>query len=328
VQDDADRKAALHGKLRGAIVLRCADPDSKRAQPKPGEFEKWLVEEGVAACVRGSEKPWALLDMRGSWMLGDKQVPTLIATGEDFQLLERLLAGGEPVRMELDVRARFTKGPVTCFNAVGEIRGSGKPDEIVVCGAHLDSWDLATGATDDGFGCAVVLEVARLLKALDLKPQRTIRFVLFGGEEEWLIGSHAYVAAHSAELPRMSAALVLDTGPGRIVSLGLNGNPQAKPVIEKAFAPLRDLGLTDFSDFPMGATDHASFEDAGVPGFWFGQQSEEYGLTHHSQADTFDKVKPDNAKQAATVTACAVLFVADLPELTPRRARGDGPGRH
>jgi carboxypeptidase Q len=242
-------------------------------------------------------------------------------TTEDYGLSYRLASSGEKVEMEIDIRNRFSKGPVPCWNVVGEIAGSEKPDEIVVCGGHLDSWDLGTGATDNGTGSIATLEVARVLKALNIIPKRTIRFILFGGEEEGLVGSRAYVEAHKAELPRVSGAFVLDTGAGRIKAVGLDGNTQDQATLEQAFADLKPMGLAEYWPFPMKGTDHASFTDVGVPGFWFGQESKEYGLTHHSQSDTYDKVEDANLRQAVAVMASAVVRVADLPALLPRKTK-------
>jgi Zn-dependent M28 family amino/carboxypeptidase len=208
---------------------------------------------------------------------------------------------------------------VTVSNTVGEIRGAETPDEVVLCGAHLDSWDLGEGTVDNGTGSMVVLETARLLKALGVRPARTIRFVLFYGEEEGLVGSAEYVQRHKAEMPRLSAVFVNDTGTGRVTGIGLHGNPQLRPIFETEWPILKELGVTGYNTFLMGGTDHASFAPTGVPSCWFSQASGDYGLMHHSQSDTFDKALPDDLKQCASVMAICAYNTAQLPTLLPRK---------
>src|ERR1700732_869370 len=167
------------------------------------------------------------------------------------------------------------------YNTVAEIRGSEKPDEVVIIGAHLDSWDLGTGSTDNGTGSMAVLEAARALAKLDLKPKRTIRFVLFSGEEEGLYGSQEYVKAHQNELEKISGVLVHDTGTGRVLTLGLHDNYQDRELVDEVLAPLHELKLLEPSMSRSFGTDHLSFDKAGVPGFYCIQDLAEYRLTHH-----------------------------------------------
>src|SRR5271168_4624662 len=193
-------------------------------------------------------------------------------------------------------------------------------------GAHLDSWDLGTGATDNGTGSMAVLEAARTLAKLDLKPKRTIRFVLFSGEEEGLVGSKMYVEAHKNDLDKISGILVHDTGTGRVLTLGLHDNYQDREIVDQVLAPLRELRLLEPSMLRQGGTDHKSFDDAGVPGFWVIKDGAEYTKTHHSQSDTFDKVWKDDLNQGAQVLAAWAYNTAQLPGLLPRRPLPYNPG--
>lgn len=254
-------------------------------------------------------------------------MPTVFLTPEGYDLLWRLLqsqpaAAGQPrVEVELTVEGcQFSSEPVEVYNTVAEIPGQEKPDEVVVLGAHLDSWDLGTGATDNGTGVSVVLEAARALQTLGLKPKRTIRFVLFSGEEQGLHGSRAYTEAHQAELAKVSAVLVHDSGTGRVDTIALGGNAQAYPVLTRALAPLRQMiGFNELSLRTARGSDHASFSRSGVPGFFCVLDRATYSQTHHSQADTFDKVVREDLINGAQVMAGFAYSVAQLEELVPRR---------
>src|SRR2546425_7024983 len=342
----------FRGKLKGAIVIyqeptslsppRPENPNGEilrpmqapppvKGQPSPplpfaalaelgrarSEFFK---QEGVAAVLRDSNKPHGLLNMTG--IGGEKfeigAIPTAFVTGEGYRMLFRMLKHGK-VEVETEMSNSFSDKPVDVYNTVAEIRGSEKPDEVVLLGAHLDSWDLGTGTTDNGTGSMVVLEAARALAKLNLKPKRTIRFVLFSGEEEGLVGSEKYVEAHKNEMAKISGVFVHDTGTGRVQSIGLQGNYQDRELMDRVAAPLREVGLLELSLRSTRGTDHASFNDAGVPGFYCIQEPAEYGKTHHSQSDTFDKVWKDDLVQGAQVLAVWAYNVAQLPEMLPRR---------
>lgn len=303
-----------------------APPDFKKMMEFRRKVNGFLRKEGVAAVLRSADKPHMLLNMTGSWTAPGfpPAYPTLFVAQEHLMLLQRLLDRKVPVTMEVKATARFVHGPVTVYNTVGEIKGSEKPDEVVLLGAHLDSWDLGTGATDNGTGTVAVLEAARVLKAVGAAPKRTIRFVLFTGEEQGLIGSAAYVSAHKAEMPNYDVVFVHDTGTGRVKGLWMQNRAEAKPELSRQFDVLKQLGLlTDEANLipgKMNGTDHASFDDAGVPAFAFNQDGAEYGMTHHSQSDTFDKVRPDDLKQGACVLAILAFDAAQNPERYPRSA--------
>jgi hypothetical protein len=276
--------------------------------------------EGVLAALVDSGKPDDLLNMTG---LGGHDysiapVPSAFTTSEGYSMIWRLMKRG-PVEVELNISNTIGDKPTEVYNTVAEIKGSEKTDECVIVGAHLDSWDLGTGTTDNGTGSMTILEVARAIQKLGLKPRRTIRFVLFSGEEQGLVGSRNYVEAHKAELPKMSAALVHDTGTGKVISFGLMANYQDLEIMQKLVAPLRSVGLLELSERVMGATDHAPFDAEGVPGFYAIQDPAEYFETHHSQADTFDQAHGDDLVEGAEAMAVTAFNIAQLPELLPRK---------
>lgn len=336
------------GKLKGAIVIT-AEPSSLPAPyetprspvmapfgppggPAAQQFgpafqqfvrarDDFFQAEGVAAVLRDSGKEHGLINMSGvggrDYNIG--KVPTAFVTSEGYRLIWRLLQRG-PVEVEIELKNSFSEKPVEVYNTVAEIPGTERPDEVVIIGGHLDSWDLGTGATDDGTGVAAVLEAARALQKLGLKPKRTIRFVLFSGEEQGLVGSRMYVEAHRAELSKISGILVHDTGTGRVLSIGTQGNYAVREVLDRVVAPLRSVGLLEPSLRSTRGTDHASFADAGVPGFYCIQDPAEYRKTHHTESDTFDKVWKDDLVQGAKVLAVWAYNVAQLPELLPRQA--------
>src|SRR6266403_1956715 len=325
--------AKFHGKLKGAIViyqeatsLSPSKPDDPHAQlsrpmqqppPRIGEppvedpfaaFQKTAKErtefwkqEGVAAVLRDSNKPHGLLNMTdvslARYDIGP--IPTAFVTGEGYREIFRMLQRHLPVQVEVEMTDTIGDKPMEVYNTVAEIRGSEKPDEVVIIGGHLDSWDLGTGSTDDGTGSMAVLEAARALAKVGVKPKRTIRFVLFTGEEQGLNGSAKYADAHKDELEKISAVLVHDTGTGRVFTLGLHDNYQDRELVDEVLSPLRELKLLEPSMSRSYGTDHLSFDEAGVPGFYCIQDPAEYRLTHHSQSDTFDKVWKDGLDQGA-----------------------------
>src|SRR5882724_3890033 len=340
------------GKLKGAIVI--AQEPASLSPPKPDEpfseviraiqappplkgqpaapspfaammavarkRTEFYKQEGVAVVLRDSNKPHGLLNMTG---IGGEQfnigaIPTAFITGEGYRMLYRMQKHG-PVQVEIEMTNSFSDKPVEIYNTVAEIKGSEKPDEVVILGAHLDSWDLGTGSTDNGTGSMAVLEAARVLAKLNLKPKRTIRFILFSGEEEGLCGSVKYVEAHKDELEKISGVLVHDTGTGRVLTLALHDNYQDREIVDQVLEPLKELRLLEPTMMHMSGTDHLSFNEVGVPGFWALQDGAEYSKTHHSQSDTFDKVWKDDLNQGAQVLAAWAYNTAQLPDMLPRR---------
>jgi hypothetical protein len=303
-------------------------PPGRRFFQARNEFFK---NEGVLATLTDSGKPNALLNMTGGggrdYHIGP--VPAAFITSENYSLIWRLLKRSS-VELELEIANTITEKPVEVYNTVAELPGTDRRGEIVVLGAHLDSWDLGTGSTDNGTGAMVVLEAARALQKTGLRPARTIRFVLFSGEEQGLNGSRAYVAAHKDELPQISAALVHDTGTGRVLSISLMRNYQDEEIMTKVVAPLHSLGLVELSQRWMTGSDHASFDEAGVPGFFCIQEPAQYFQTHHTQADTFDQAHEADLVEGAQVMAAVAYNIAQLQEMLPRKpvtASAESPGQ-
>jgi Zn-dependent M28 family amino/carboxypeptidase len=215
------------------------------------------------------------------------------------------------------------------LNIIGEIPGGDRKDEIVMVGAHFDSWHSGTGATDNGAGSAVMIEVMRILKALNFKLDRTVRIGLWGGEEQGLFGSRAYVKEHfadpktmhvTAEFAKLSGYFNLDNGSGKIRGVYLQGHEAMRPIFESWLAPFRDMGVTTVSVRNTGGTDHLSFAAVGLPGFQFIQDPLDYGtITHHSDMDTWDHAVPDDLMQASAVIATLVYQTATRKEMLPRR---------
>jgi hypothetical protein len=287
---------------------------------------EFLRTEGAAALLRDSAKPHGLLNMSGSWSGSDRAsavapLPTLYVAHEHYAQLYRLASRPPPARtrVELEVVNKITPGPVAVCNTVGELRGRENPGELVILGAHLDSWDLGQGTTDNGTGSMVVLEAARILAASGIQPRRTIRFVLFSGEEQGLCGSRAYVRQHREEMKRISMCLVHDTGTGRVESIGLHGSKASLPIMEAELVSLKQVGLGPLSLRACPGSDHLSFILGGVPGFMCDQNMDEYFLTHHSQSDTLDKANEADLIQGVQVMAVAAMRVANLPTLLPRK---------
>jgi hypothetical protein len=289
------------------------------------EMMDFLRAEGAACVFHDAGKPHGLLTVTGGWRGNDRvsgadPLPAAFVAHEHYALLYRLASRPAPARtrVELEITNKIIPGPITVYNTVGEIPGVEKPDEVVIVGAHLDSWDLAQGTTDNGTGSCAVLETARTLVRAGVQPRRTIRFCLFTGEEEGLYGSRAYVEQHKDELPKISLCLVHDTGTGKVIGLGLQGREVIKPLLEAELVSLKNLGLKEINLRGMGGSDHASFERVGVPGFAVQQDMSEYNLTHHSQSDTLDKAREPDLIEGVQVMAVTALRVANLPHLLPR----------
>jgi hypothetical protein len=237
---------------------------------------------------------------------------------EDYQLIVRLLKNNVPVSMDIDVASKFYTADTKAYNVLGEIKGTDKnlKDELVMLGGHLDSWHSGTGATDNAAGCAVMMEAVRILKAIGVKPRRTICIALWSGEEQGLLGSEAYVKKTFGDpetmklLPahqKFSSYFNVDNGSGKIRGIYLQGNEAAGKIFSHWFEPFNDLGAKTLTLMNTGGTDHLSFDAVGLPGFQFIQDPLEYGTrTHHSNMDVYDHLIEDDLKQAATIVAAFV----------------------
>lgn len=263
-------------------------------------------------------------------------VPTAILRNEDYGRIARLLDDGRTVEMELHITNRIVPEGRTAYNAVAEIPGSDRADEVVMLGAHLDSWHAATGATDNGIGSAVVMEAARILAALDVQPRRTIRVALWSGEEQGLLGSRAYVRKHfgTAEAPTaahetFSGYVNIDTGTGRVRGLTVFGPDEAAEVLRDIVAPMADLGVAGViatSSRRTGGTDHTAFNAAGLPGIGTALDPIEYrSHTWHTNLDTYERIIEADVQQAAIVIATVVYHLAMRDERLPRFGKGEMP---
>jgi carboxypeptidase Q len=252
-------------------------------------------------------------------------LPSLVISNEDYAMLARQIAAGGNPRIEARIENRMGKDPVQQWNTVAEIRGSELPGQVVILGAHLDSWDLGTGVTDNGTGSMVVLDAARAIARSGLKPKRTIRFILFSGEEQGLLGSRAYAEAHSGTADSIQAVLVLDNGTGAITGQALQGRADLEQLWRQLLGPVAALDADSVRDASKSGTDHLSFLPYGVPGFNFDQLRRGYNHTHHSETDTYDKAVAGDLKQATAVMAVTAYELANLPELLPRGPRTPAP---
>jgi carboxypeptidase Q len=269
------------------------------------------------------------------WYEAKYPSPLLVITltPEHYGRIARLVEGGSAVRLEFEVKAEISASDVEPANVIAEIPGGAKAGELVLVGAHLDSWHGGTGATDNAAGCAVAMEAMRILKALNLKLDRTVRMVLWSGEEQGLHGSKQYVKRHFGDRATMqlkpahetvSAYFNLDNGSGKIRGVYLQSNDAARPVFERWLAPFRDLGVTTISIRDTFGTDHLSFDAVGLPGFQFIQDPLEYSSrTHHSTMDVYDHTQPADLMQAAAVMASVIYHAANRPEKMPRKPLPD-----
>jgi carboxypeptidase Q len=251
-----------------------------------------------------------------------------VLRNDDYGRIERLLADGDDVKMELDIVNHIYSIGKTSYNAIAEIPGSDKVDEVVMLGAHLDSWQSATGATDNAIGCAVMMEAARLIQTTGLRPRRTIRVALWSGEEGGILGSQAYVKEHfgAAEDPKpewfkLSAYVNMDGGTGRIRGLRVFGPPEAASVLRPLLAQFADygaVGASANSSRLLGGTDSAAFGNAGLPNIGTTQDPIEYTITRHTNLDTYERIVPGDVKKAAAIIAATAWRLANREEMLPR----------
>jgi carboxypeptidase Q len=306
--------SARSDSLRRAFAMANASPDLVQyRQSLPFR----LANDGALGLINDGAKDFGLLTMSGS-PSSLFPLPMVVVPHETFTLFHRLLAGGQKVTMRADIANSLSADTVDAQNTVAELRGTTKPGEIVLVGAHLDSWDLASGTTDNGAGAMAVLEAARILKASGAHPARTIRFVLFTGEEEGLYGSQAYAEEHERDLKNYQAVLAIDNGTGRITGISLQGHDELRDGWRAMFAPIESLGPFAVRSRDKGGTDHLSFIPYGVPSFNYDQETRGYNHTHHSQVDTYDYAVPGDLRQAATVMAVNAYQLATTPEFLSR----------
>jgi carboxypeptidase Q len=314
-------------------------------------LNEFLVKEKAVATIETGGRLNGIIRVSGGGSSEPGQsvgVPALVVAAESYNPLVRLLEAGRKVELEIDVTAQYHDKDLNAYNTVAEIAGTDKKDEIVMAGAHLDSWHAGTGATDNAAGSAVVMEAARILKSLGVKPRRTIRFALWSGEEEGLLGSIAYVKQHFAarpetkdpkqlELPeryreetwplqlkpehaKLAAYFNLDNGTGKIRGVYGQENTAVRPIFEAWLAPFVDLGATTVTMRTTSGTDHLSFDRIGLPGFQFIQDRMDYEpRTHHTDLDTYDHLSKDDLRQASVIMAAFLYDAAMRAEPLPRK---------
>ena len=298
-----------------------------------GKRNEFLREEGALAVITADPRAHdgiVFAEQSGPWQAKSPVAPPIfIVTGEQYDRIARLADKHIPVRLRANLDATMSKDSVDTYNLIAEIPGTTKPDEVVMLGAHFDSWHSGTGATDNGAGSAVMIEAMRVLKTLDLKMDRTVRLALWSGEEEGLLGSKAYVKEHFGDPgtmkiteahAKLSGYFNLDNGSGKIRGVYLQDNVAMRPIFEKWLAPFHDLGVTAITVRNTGGTDHLSFDAVGLPGFQFVQDPLDYGtITHHSSMDTYDHAQPADLMQCAAVIASVVYDAANRPTMLPRK---------
>jgi carboxypeptidase Q len=255
--------------------------------------------------------------------------PVIVVAPEPYGRMARLVERKTPVKVQVDLQVRYDEDNPDGFNVVAEIPGGRKKDEIVMLGGHLDSWHAGTGATDNAAGSAVVLEAFRILKALNLPMDRTVRLALWSGEEQGLLGSEGYVKNHfgdtvtmalKPEQSKVSAYFNVDNGTGKIRGIYLQGNDMARPVFEQWLSPFHDQGAKTVTIRNTGGTDHQSFDAIGIPGFQFIQDPLDYATrTHHSSLDTYDHLQAGDLMQASAILAWFIYEAATRPEPIPRK---------
>lgn len=343
--------AAKQDRLKGAIVMvapqtqftrddrpqpTLADGPVRIGQPpwvtpRPNQADSRAIsqairEAGVGVQIRTSEGEHGTVFVLGRDQ-AENALPSVVVAGEHYNMIARMLARGIAVKLRVNLQSRFLTDDLNSYNVVGDLPGSDPQlkSEVVMLGAHLDSWHTGTGATDNADGSAVVLEAMRILKAIGLPAKRTIRAALWGGEEEGLLGSKAYVAAHLAgdanreARDRLVAYLNLDPASGPIYGWYMEKSAPAKTLFDAWLAPLRDLGVRKNVIEGIGNTDHLSFRAAGIPGFNPIQEYKDYDVrTHHTNVDLYERVREQDLKQNAVVLAWFAWQAANTAERIPR----------
>lgn len=334
------------GKLKGAVILlsRPADLSTEQVNPENAydaviapshglptgnemgwrdrlELLEQIAQQQPALLLMDSGKIDNLYNMAGGFGgFKPTEVPMAFLAHENYELIFRLLQAG-PVTLRANLQNSFTAKPVPVSITVAEIKGSELPDERVIVGGHLDSWDLGQGALDNGTGALATIEAARALQALGWKPKRTITFVLFTGEEQGGIGADTFLQRHGSEIPKMDAVLIHDTGTGKVFSVALEGLWETTPLMEEIYQPLQEVfDLQPLSTRYFGASDHVPFLNKGVPAYFCLQLPDHYREAHHSQTDTFDKVVAEQINEGAAFLAAWAWNVSQMPQALPHHS--------
>jgi hypothetical protein len=319
---DLEQEIKDVSRLKGKVALMVAKGTPKKGGDmifvQFGDFLRAAGKAGTLVVIGGQGGSKASgMNLTHTGILGfdaDFAIPVVSMTAEDQGQLERYVDAGEKPRARFNVQNTFTNGPVESANVVGEIRGRENPEQVLVVGAHLDSWDLSEGATDNGTGSASVLGAAEAIVRSGMKPRRTIRFVLFTGEEQGLDGSFAYVKQHQSEMGNHLGDLVLDAGQGPVSEFQLGGRDDLVESFEPFSKAVENIREVKVNEKVESGTDTLPFSMAGLPGINMEQDSPEYKYTHHSAADALEAVKADVLTQNATLMAMTAFWIADRPE--------------
>ena len=342
---DSDLTSEAEAPEPGARPL-FGGPPAPAGQPAPNppqtREERMRMQEKIAQFLKDEGAVLVLSESRGDGGTVFAQsggpydpkkpvaLPAVALMPEQYNRIARLMDHKIPVKLEFNIENEIDESHPDCFNIIGEIPGSGKhKDEIVMLGAHFDSWHGGTGATDNGAGSAVMMEAVRVLKAVNLPLDRTVRIALWGGEEEGLLGSRAYVKERfgdretmklTADHAKLSGYFNYDNGTGKIRGVYLQGNDMMRPIFAAWFEPFKDMGASTISIRNTGGTDHLSFDAVGLPGFQFIQDPMDYETrTHHSNLDMYDRIQAGDLMQASTIIASFVYNTANRPEMLPRK---------
>ena len=313
-------------------------PDQPLTPQRVAEaVERFLVDNGALVRVNDAGREHGQIRAFNNRTFDvSKAVPTAVCRNEDYGRISRLLADAAPVELEFNIVNRTYPEGRTSYNVVAEIPGDGDRDEVVMLGGHLDSWHAATGATDNAIGCAIMMEAARILRAVGARPRRTIRVALWSGEEQGLLGSQAYIKEHfgTFENPKpnyskFNGYFNIDSGTGRVRGATVFGPPEAATILRQALLPFADLGVEGAiatRSRNLGGSDHTSFNQSGLPGIGMGQDPIEYGThTWHTNLDTYERIVEDDVKAAAVVVAAAAYHLASRDEPLPRFTREQMP---
>jgi len=299
--------------------------------------DEFLVDNGALVRVNDAGRAHGVIvaQQNGTYDW-TRAIPTLVMRNEDYGRISRFIADGTPVTLHINIQNKEYPEGSTAFNAIGEIPGTDKKDEIVMLGGHYDSWHDATGATDNGIGSSMMLEAIRILATLHVKPRRTIRVALWSGEEEGLLGSLAYVKQHfgsfedqKPEYAKLDAYFNIDSGTGKPRGAGVFGPADAATMIRDAMMPFKDWGFTGVTTSDSrrtGGTDSTSFNNAGLPGIGLAQDAFDYGsFTHHTNLDTYERIYEEDVREGAVEIASAVYAIAMADQMVPRFAAADMP---
>ncbi len=308
-------------------------PNAASSRDLAARTTRFWLDEGVAALLepsRGDGGGTLFVQGGGSRVATDPPVPTqVVLATEQYNRIARTLALTLPVTLRMDIDNQFMDADLNGLNVIAELPGTDKADEVVMLGAHFDSWHTGTSATDNAAGSAIMMEAMRILKTAGIPLRRTVRVALWGGEEQGLLGSRAYVKAHfgdpattarTAEHARLSGYFNVDNGTGQIRGVYLQGNEAIGPLFRSWMEPFHNMGMTSVTIRNTGGTDHQAFDAVGLPGFQFIQDTVEYTTrTHHSNMDVYERLQPQDLMQNAVIVASFVAQAANRDELLPRK---------